>query len=212
MSIPCIDDQRGLIFTISRETNPVYQVTSGAWAKPENLWQQGEIPQEIRDKVADLIDGGKPGAFVRFLQGEDGVYVICEKNIKTLPETASDDLAIETPRPSETGRALSSYDIVICAKGGTVAAEGGGTTETREGDYYVIGCGDWSQVVLEEQDRPKFVETTKEMLHLLEELNGQNFLSMKPDPDELLPVGLEPPTSATVGINCYVLNLARFQR
>lgn len=211
MSIPCVDDKRGLIFTLNREPNPVYQVESGVWGKPDNRWEAAEIPQEIRDKVADLWESGKPGAFVQFLQGEEGIYVICEKNIKTLPDTAAADLGLSPPAPSGSGRALSAYDIVICSKGGAVQTTTGEAFETQEGDYYVISARDWSRVVLDEADRPKFVETTKEMLHLLDALNGQNFLTMKPDPNEGALRDLDASSSACVGINCYVLNLARFK-
>jgi hypothetical protein len=211
MSIPCIDDKRGLIFTIDRDRSTVYQVESGAWARAANRWAAEDLPEQIRRKVAELGENGKPGAFVQFLQGEVGVYVICEKNIRTLPDAADDDLVDLDPPPAGA-RTLSAYDIVISAKDGKVASEGG-VVETREGDIFVIGCRDWSRVVLEEGDRPSFVETTKEMLHLLDDLNGRNFLSMSPEkPDESLPGDLAPPRAATDGINCYVLNLARFQR
>jgi len=211
MTIPCIDDKRGLLFTIGGEPDPLYQVESSAWCQPENRWERSEIPAEIRAKVAELVDSGKPGAFVRFVSGEVGVYVICEKNIKTLPEVAGDELLFTPPTPGGAERALSSYDIIICAKAGTVRTAGGEAVTTQEGDYYVIGSPAWSRVILEEGDRPRFVETTKEILHLLEALNGKNFLSMSPDPSEMSPRLLPAPHPATDGINCYVLNLARFE-
>jgi hypothetical protein len=212
--IPCVDDRRGLVFTINRESNPVYQMNSSAWARAENRWAESDIPPEIREKVASLRQTGKPGAFVRFLQGEVGVYVICEKNIKNLPEAADDDLVVEGPRSTlDSARGLTSYDLVVCAKNGTIHAEDGATLETREGDYYVIRCHAWGRFVLNPSLRPGFVETTKDVLLLLESLHRRNFLSMSPDPaSEALPPDLATPMAVPVGINCYVLNLSRFKR
>ncbi|APR85045.1 Hypothetical protein A7982_10394 [Minicystis rosea] len=210
MTIPWVNDQRGLIFTINGDTNTVYQVKSGEWAKAANRWSSTDIPSDIRSKVEELMASGAPGAFVRFLEGEDGVYVICEKNIKTVPQLAGTDLSFVPP--SGSGPSLSTYDIVIYAKGGPVRTDTGASVSTTEGDYYVVSVGDWVQVVLEEADQPRFVNTTKEMLHLLDALNKKHFLSMKPDPDELRPSDYAAPRAATEGINCYVLNLARFMR
>jgi hypothetical protein len=59
------------------------------------------------------------------------------------------------------------------------------------------------------------------MLILLEELQGQNYLSMSPDPEGPSPDPLrgrprtalpDNPTDPGIHINCYVLNLARFNR
>ncbi|WP_437765333.1 hypothetical protein WMF27_30515 [Sorangium sp. So ce281] len=212
--IQCINDRRGLVFTIDREPNPVYQLESSAWANAENRWAERDIPPEIRDKVASLNETGKPGAFVQFLQGDVGVYVICEKNIKNLPETACDDLVVqEECAKLSSARRLAAYDLVICAKNGTIRAESGETFETREGDYYVVRCQSWGRFVLNPSLRPGFVETTKEVLLLLEGLHRKNFLSMSPDPtDERLPPDVAQPTAVPVGINCYVLNLSRFKR
>lgn len=212
--IPCLNDRRGLVFTIAREPNPVYQVESSAWASAENRWAEHDIPPEIRDKVASLKETGKPGAFVHYLQGDVGVYVICESNIKNLPEAACDDLVVEGTRPKLGGaQELADYDLVICAKDGAIRAENGETFETREGDYYVVHCQSWGRFVLNPSVRPRFVETTKEVLLLLESLHRKNFLSMSPDPtDEALPRNLMKPIAVTVGINCYVLNLSRFKR
>jgi hypothetical protein len=212
-TILCIDDKRGLIFTINGESNPVYQVESKFWAQPGNRWNENDIPQKIRDKIATLEATGKPGVFVRFLPGDDGVYVICEKNIKTLPEPADEDIVLDPSQYSVDGRTLSTYDVVIRAKGGKVQGDNGETFDTQEGDYYVIPCQSWGRVVLDEPMRPHFVETTKEFLHLLEALHKKNFLSMSPDkPDEVLPPDMVTPTSATDGINCYVLSFSRFRR
>ncbi|MGK4000827.1 hypothetical protein [Sorangium sp. So ce1024] len=212
--IPSIDDRRGIVFTINREPNPVYQLESSAWASAENRWAERDIPPEIRDKVASLKETGKPGAFVQFLQGDVGVYVICERNIKNLPEMACDDLVVQGTRAKlGGGRGLADYDLVICAKNGTIRAENGDTFETREGDYYVVHCQSWGRFVLNPSQRPGFVETTKEVLLLLEGLHRKNFLSMSPDPtDERLPRDFAQPTAVPVGINCYVLNLSRFKR
>ncbi len=114
--IPCIDDRRGIIFTINRDSDPVYQVESKAWAHAANRWNPNDIPQEIRDKAAYLRDTGKPGAFVPFVQREGGVYLICEKNIKNLPEPADDDASVELPLPLGSARVLDPYDIVICRR------------------------------------------------------------------------------------------------
>ncbi|WP_437792883.1 hypothetical protein [Sorangium sp. So ce693] len=212
--IPCSNDRRGIVFTIDRESNPVYQLESSAWASAENLWAERDVPPEIRDKVASLHETGKPGAFVHFLQGDVGVYVICEKNIKNLPETAGDDLVVQEAYAAlSSARRLAAYDLVICAKKGTIRAESGETFETREGDYYVVHCQSWGRFVLNPSLRPGFVETTKEVLLLLEGLHRTNFLSMSPDPTgERLPPDVVQPTAVPVGINCYVLNLSRFKR
>lgn len=212
--IPYLNDRRGILFTINREPNPVYQLESSAWASAENRWDEHDIPLEIRDKVASLKETGKPGAFVHFLQGDVGVYVICERNIKNIPEMAGDDLVVEGTRAKPgSSQELADYDLVICAKDGAIRAESGETFETREGDYYVVHCQSWGRFVLNPSRRPGFVETTKEVLLLLESLHRKNFLSMSPDPtDEALPRDFVKPTAATVGINCYVLNLSRFKR
>ncbi|MDI1480397.1 hypothetical protein [Polyangium sp. y55x31] len=209
----CIDDKRGLLFTINGESNPVYQVESKSWAQPDNRWSEKDIPQAIRDKIARLEASGKPGAFVRFLQGEDGVYVICEKNIKNLPESADEDVVLDPLQFCGDGRTLSTYDLIIHAKGGKVEGDNGEAFETKEGEYYVIRCQSWSRVVLDQPMRPHFVETTKEFLRLLEDLHGKNYLSMSPDkPEEVLPPDIAAPTYAIEAINCYVLNLSRFRR
>jgi hypothetical protein len=212
--IPFTNDRRGILFTINRETEPLYQLESGAWASPENRWPEGDIPPEIREKVAALRQSGKPGTFVQFLQGEVGVYVICEGNIKYLPEAADDDLVVDGPWSTGTrARGLAPYDLVICAKGGAVMAEGAARLETRDGDYYVVRCQTWSRFVAHPPVRPRFVDTTKDVLLLLENLHRKNFLSMSPDPeDEGLPANLMPPMAVPEGINCYVLNLSRFKR
>jgi hypothetical protein len=208
-----IDDRRGLLFTINGEATPVYQVESKSWAQPANRWSENDIPEVLRDKIVALEASGKPGAFVRFLQGEDGIYVICEKNIKSLPESADEDIVIDPFQSSGNGRTLSTYDVVIRAKGGKVQGDNGESVETQEGDYYVIPCQSWGAVVLDQPMRPRFVEITKEMLHLLEALHGKNFLSMSPDkPEEILPPDIVVPTTAFIGITCYVLNLSRFKR
>ena len=211
--IPYINDRRGILFTINSDSNPVYQVESKSWAHEVNRWTQDDIPQEIRDKVADLKETGKPGAFVRFLQGEVGVYVIYEKNIKNLPEAADEDLLIEPRAQPGSERELAPYDIVICTKDGTIHTEDGETVATREGDYYIIRCQTWGRFVLNPPMRPSFVETTKEFLLLLDDLHGRNFLSMSPDiTGEVLPGDIGDPVSVADGVNCYVLNLARFKR
>jgi len=210
---PLVNDRRGFLFTINRDADPVYQVESSAWTQEANRWSEEDIPQEIRDKVAQLEQTGKPGAFVRFLQGEVGVYVICEKNIKNLPEAADEEISIEPFHQQESPRMLSPYDIVIRAKGGAVRADNGEILKTREGDYYVIRCQNWGRFVVDETKRPEFVETTRKMLSLLEDLHGHNFLSMSPDkPDEVLPPDMVAPEQACFGITCYVLNLSRFTR
>lgn len=212
--IQCTNDRRGILFTIDRESNPVYQLESSAWASAENRCNESDIPPEIRDKAASLQETGKPGAFAHFLQGDIGVYVIYEKNIKNIPEAADDDLVVPGTRPKlDNSRGLAAYDLVICAKNGTICAENGESFETREGDYYIVRCQSWSRFVLNPALRPGFVETTKEVLLLLEGLHRKNFLSMSPDPtDERLPPDVVTPTAVPVGINCYVLNLSRFKR
>lgn len=209
----CNDDRRGLLFTINQESSPVYQLESQAWARPENRWNVEDIPQSIRDKVAKLEQTGKPGAFVRFMQGETGVYVLCEKNIGTLPERADDEIQADLPNEGGEGPTLSPYDIVIHAKAGTIPSENGETIETAEGSYYVIPCQSWGRFILEQHLRPGHVETTKEFLLLLDNLHGQNFLAMSPDkPTEVLPPDMEEPIPAIIPITCYVLNLAHFKR
>jgi len=207
-----IDDKRGLIFTIDRQREPVYQVESRHWATSAHRWDHNEIPPEIHAKVAELKESGKPGAFARFLQGEVGVYVIYEKNIKPLPELAADELAFEPSQAPGSERTLSPYDIVICSKGGTVRADDGGGAETVEGDYYVINCETWGRFLTNQATRPRDVETTKEVLLLLEDLNGKNFLSMTPDKSEGLPPDMPKPLEVMDNINCYVLNLSQFKR
>ncbi len=208
-----VDDPRSLIFTIDRQREPLYQVESKHWARADHRWNHDDIPPEIHAKVAELEENGKPGAFAQFLQGQDGVYVICEKNIKQMPEVADDDLVFAPPAQASDGRQLSPYDIVICAKGGTIQADNGDTYETAEGEYYVIKCNAWGRFVLNQAMRPRDVETTKEVLILLDSLHGKNFLSMSPDrTPEGLPPDMVEPTEAIVACNCYVLNLARFKR
>lgn len=208
-----LDDRRGFLFTINRDSNPVYQVESASWAHAENRWSAIDLPPEILAKVAELKASGKPGAFVQFLQGEDGVYVICEKNIKNLPEAADDDLVYALRGQMASARALSPYDIVICAKGGTIRGQNGEAFETQEDDYYVVRCQSWGRFALNQLMQPGFVETTKEFLLLLDNLHGKNFLSMSPDKtSETLPPDFGEPSDVPVGINCYVLNLSRFKR
>ena len=208
---PYFDDRRGFLFTINRDSNPVYQVESASWAQAENRWSANDLPPEILAKVADLKESGKPGAFVQFLQGEVGVYVICEKNIKNLPEAADDDI-VNAPRgQAGSARELAPYDIIICAKGGAIRGRNGETSETQEDDYYVLKCQSWGRFVLSQAKQPAFVDTTKEFLHLLDNLHGKNFLAMSPDkPSEHIP-GLTEPSEAVIGIACYVLNLAHFK-
>lgn len=213
--ISYIDDRRGFLLTINLEPDPVYQVESSVWAHVANRWAHEDIPPEIHDKVAHLKVTGKPGAFVRFLHSDVGVYVLYEKNIKNLPEPADDDDIVVDPgwRP-ESERKLSPYDIVICAKGGAVGrADSGETYETQEGDYYVIRCQSWGRLVLNPPLRPSFVETSKDFLLLLESLHRKNYLSMCPDPTiEVLPPDFGDCVPVPEGLNCYVLNLARFKR
>lgn len=211
--IPYINDRRGFLFTINRDVDPVYQVESSAWAQQVHRWSETDVPQPIRDKVSQLEQNGKPGAFVRFLQGEVGVYVVCEKNIKTIPEPGDEEVSVDAFEQNGNGRQLSPYDIVIRAKGGTVRTENGETFETQEGDYYVIPCQVWGRYILEEPKRPEFVELTKQMLSFMQDLNGHNFVCMSPDkPDEALPPTMAAPEPASFGIACYVLNLPNFKR
>lgn len=207
------DDRRGLLFTIDREKDPVYQVESRRWARPENRWQEAEIPAEIRARVTELKQSGQPGAFARLLPGDDGVYVLCETNIKQIPELAAEDIAVAPAQQPAGARQLAPYDIVICAKGGAVPTGSGEELATAEDEYYVIKSDAWTRFALDRAMRPAFVETTKDFLHLIEDLHGRNFLSMSPDKaGEVLPPDLEPPSPAIVAINCYVLNLSRFKR
>lgn len=207
------NDQRGLLFTIDREPDPVYQVESRRWARPENRWPEGEIPAEIRAKVAELKQSGLPGAFARLLPGDEGVYVLYEKNVKQLPELAAADISVDPARQPAGARQLAPYDIVICARAGAVPTGSGEELTTADDEYYVVKCGAWTRFALEQAMRPAFVETTKDFLHLLEDLHGKNFFSMSPDrAGEALPPDLEPPSPAIVAINCYVLNLSRFKR
>lgn len=208
-----VNDRRSLIFTIDRQPEPVYQVESTDWARAEHRWSQDEIPPELRAKLSELEESGKPGAFVRFLQGQEGVYVICEKNIKPIPELAGDEIVFDplTQPPGE--RRLSPYDIVICTIGGTIRADNGDVFETGEGECYVIRYQSWGRFVQDKAMRPQDVETTKQVLLLLERLHGKDFLSMTPDPsDEHLPADMPQAIKADASVNCYVLNLARFQR
>lgn len=208
-----IDDRRGLIFTINREPEPVFQVESKHWADPEHRWPSQEIPPEIHAKVAEFKQSGKPGAFARSVQGDVGVYVICEENLKPLPEPADDDVVFEPGPQSASARQLNAYDIVICAKGGVIRADNGDTFETQPGDYYVVRCDTWGRFMDSQARRPAHVQTTKDMLHLLEDLHGKNFLSMAPDkPDEQLPPSMPQVVDPGFNLTCYVLNLARFQR
>lgn len=205
---PYFNDRRGFLITINRHSNPVFQVESASWAQAENRWSANDLPAEILAKVADLKESGKPGAFVQFLQGEVGVYVICEKNITNLPEAADDDI-VNAPRgQAGSARELSPHDIIICAKGGAIYGKNGETSETQEDDYYVLGSKSWSSFVLSQPKQPAFVDTTKEFLHLLDSLHDKNYLSMSPDPREFL---LANPVEADIGIACYVLNLAHFK-
>jgi hypothetical protein len=209
-----VDDPRSLIFTIDRQRDPLYQVESHHWARAEHRWNHSDIPPEIHAKVAELAQNGKPGAFVRFGNGEDGVYVIYESNIKPLPEAADQDVVLTPPAPASSGRKLCTYDIVIYAKGGAVRSDNGGDAyQTSEGEFYVIPCNAWGRFVLHQAMRPRDVETTKDILILLDSLHGKNFLSMTPDKAlETLPPDMVMPTEAIVACNCYVLNLARFKR
>ncbi|HSO00064.1 MAG TPA: hypothetical protein VLS89_17345 [Candidatus Nanopelagicales bacterium] len=207
-----VNDPRGLIFTIDRRPEPVYQVESQSWACAEHLWRHDEIPPEILAKISELEENGQPGAFVRFLHGEDGIYVLCEKNIKALPEPAAEDATIDPTSAPGGGRTLSAYDIVVCAKGGTIRAENGDVYQTAEGECYVIRCGTWGRFIMDQEKRPSFVQTTKEVLLLLEDLHGKNFLSMTPDKHEGLPSDMLEPTVANDALHCYVLNLSRFKR
>ncbi|WP_437673166.1 hypothetical protein [Sorangium sp. So ce131] len=175
-------------------------------------WGEHEIPPEIRAKAAELKQNGKPGTFVRSLEGETGVYLIYEKNIKPLPELADEEAAFAPGKQPGSNRELSPYDIVLCAKGGTIIADNGDVFETQEGDYFVIKCNTWGRFVTDQATRPREVETTKEVLLLLEDLHGKNFLSMTPDKSEALPSTMPMPIKAIIQINCYVLNLARFKR
>jgi hypothetical protein len=210
--LPYFNDRRGFLFTINRDSNPVFQVESASWAQAENRWSANDLPPEILAKVAHLKESGKPGAFVQFLQGEVGVYVICEKNIKNLPEAADDDLVDASRGLAGSARELEPYDIIICAKGGAVRGQNGETSETQEDDYYVLRCQSWGGFVLSQAKQPDFVATTKEFLHLLDNLHGKNFLAMSPDkPSEIYP-GPAEPSDVAIGIACYVLNLARFKR
>jgi hypothetical protein len=211
--VSCVNDRRGFLFTINLESNPVYQVESHAWARPENRWNEEDIPKAIRDKMAQLEQSGKPGAFVRFMQGETGVYLVCEKNINNLPACADDEISFEPPQEGINGPTLAPYDIVVRTKGGMIQLQNGEAVETPEGAYYVIPCQSWTRFVLEQSLRPGHVETTKEFLLLLDDLHGQNFLAMSPDkPTEVLPPDLSEPVPAIIPITCYVLNLAHFQR
>ncbi|EYF00040.1 hypothetical protein [Chondromyces apiculatus] len=208
-----VKDLRSFIFSIDNSSEPVYQVESKHWARGADRWAPEEIPSEIRAKVAELERNGKPGAFVRFPEEDDGVYVLCEKNIKMLPEAADADGVITSLPETNQGRHLSHYDIVIYCKAGTVQAEDGSTYNTEEGEYYVIRYNTWGRYVLRQDMRPKDVATTREVLNLLQRLHGKDFLSMTPDkPDERVPPDMVEPTDAIVACNCYVLNLARFKR
>ncbi|CAN97294.1 hypothetical protein sce7125 [Sorangium cellulosum So ce56] len=207
-----IDDKRGFIFTIDRQREPVYQLESKHWAHADHRWSESEIPPEIRAKTDELRQNGRPGTFVRSLAGESGVYLIYEKNIKPLPELADEEAVFAPVKQQGSNRELSPYDIVLCAKGGTIIADNGDVYQTREGDYYVIKCSTWGRFVTNQAARPRDVETTKEVLLLLEDLNGKNFLSMTPDKSEALPSTMPKPAQAMSQINCYVLNLARFKR
>jgi hypothetical protein len=211
---PNVDDRRGFIFTIDRQREPVYQVDSKHWAQKAHRWSPEEMPAEIRDKAAELQESAKPGAFARFHQGAVGVYILCEKNIKPIPELAGDDFTFESPGRPGSEKKLSPHDIVICAKGGPIQGENGEVFETEEGDYYVIQPSTWGRFTTDSATRPRDVETTKEILILLEELHGKNFLSMSPDkPFEWKAPPIMPDAiDAIYHINCYVLNLSRFKR
>ena len=208
-----VNDRRSLIFTIDRRPDPVYQVESQDWARAEHRWSHDEIPPELRAKIVELEQSGKPGAFVRFAGGDEGVYVLCEKNIKPIPELAGDDLVLDPSAQPPGARRLSPYDVVIRAIGGTISADNGDVFQTGEGEYYVINCQAWGRFVQNRAMRPRDVETTKEVLLLLERLHGKNFLSMTPDePAEVLPPNMPEAFEAVIVVNCYVLNLSRFTR
>lgn len=209
-----LDDRRGLLFTINGEPAPLYQVESTAWAQPANRWTEEELPPEVRARIASLRQTGQPGAFVQLVQGEVGVYVILEENIKRLPEAAAEEeTAIDPSWQSESGRALSPYDIILCTRGGPINPASGQTPETQAGDCYVLKCQSWGQFFLPSAQEPEDVTTTKRVLLLLDKLHSRNFLSMCPDPEsEVLPPDFGEPIPAFMPINCYVLNLSRFKR
>lgn len=211
--IPYVNDRRGILFTINSEPDPVYQVDSQTWAHSLNRWSQDDIPLEIQEKAADLLQTGKPGAFLRFHEGEDGVYLICEKNIKNLPEAADEDIVLGPRLQPGRERELAPYDIVLYTKEGTIKSDDGQTIATQEGEYYVVKCQSWGRFTLDQAMRPGFVQTTKDFLLLLDNLHGRNFLSMSPDLiGEVLPTNMPRPVTPADGVNCYVLNLARFKR
>lgn len=211
--MPILDDRRALLFSIDGEAAPVYQVQSGSWAKEEYRFQEANLPQEIRDKMSALEQSGEPGAFARILQGEVGVYLICESNIKNLPEPAAPEISFDPFAQQGNAQVLSPYDIIIRAKAGTVWDEDGSTRQTQEGDYYVIPCQTWGRMILAQNGEPEHVEITRKMLALLEELNGKNFLAMSPDkPEEVLPPDMPTPDVACFGVTCAVLNLSHFKR
>jgi len=209
-----IDDRRGLIFTINGELDPVYQVESSTWAQPSNRCSIAELPAEIQARIASLKETSQPGAFVKLVQGEVGVYVLVETNIKRMPEAAAEEETILDPSAQPSGtRALAPYDIVVCSKQGAVHGENGEIIDTQEGDCYVLNCQSWGRFFLPPLQEPAFVTTTKSFLLLLEQLHDKNFLSMCPDPaGEALPPDFGPTLPAFAPINCYVLNLSSFQR
>jgi hypothetical protein len=204
-----VDDPRGLIFTIDRQREPVYQVDSKHWAHEDHRFHPDEIPPEIHEKVAELRESGRPGAFARFGDNDAGVYVIYEKNIKHFPELAADDFTLDPQSAGAAETGLHPHDIVICAKSGMIRADNGDVFQTEECDYYVVRSDVWGRFATNQGTRPRDVETTKEVLILLDELHGKNYLSMNPDkPTEVLPAPKDP----GYNITCYVLNLARFKR
>lgn len=207
-----LDDRRGLLFTINGETNPVYQVESKSWVHAANRWNRDDIPREIRDKIAYLRETGKPGAFVRLNQEGEGAYLICEENIKNLPE-AADDALVELSLPAGSASGLAPYDIILCTKAGTIQGANGETFTTPTGDYYIIKCQAWGRFALPTSKQPDFIKTTRDFLLLIEGLHKKNYFSMSPDPEsEGLPVDFPVPLPALEALNCYVLNLSRFTR
>jgi hypothetical protein len=208
-----IDDPRGLIFTIERRREPVYQVESKHWASEEHRWHKDDIPSEIHAKVEELKASGKPGAFARFTRGDAGVYVIYEGNIKRFPEAADGEIVFDPARREGSEKELSAGDLVICARGGMIYADSGDVFHTEQDSYYVVKSETWGRFVSNQETRPWPVAATKDSLILLETLHGENYLSMNPDkPAEGPREGLRAPEEVGFHITCYVLNLARFTR
>jgi hypothetical protein len=209
-----VKDRRGFVFTIEGLREPVYQVDAKQWARAEHLWSESDIPPEIRAKFAQLRSEGKPGAFVQFSGIDAGVYLICEEHIQRVPGMADQaELVLDPPPVAASGRRLSPGDIVISAKGGLIYADSGDVLTTEPGAYYVVSSQTWGRFVPDPATQLPDVETTKDILILLDRLNGNNYLSMSPDPAE---DGYAVPLPETIDpgyhITCYVLNLARFTR